>query len=293
MFRKLQGRMGAAWCRMSHGSVMWPLHGEYRCRTCGRRYPAFSETPRAYQINRAALKSAVSLLLVAAVITLARPAGAANMVPGQTTAEAEAVLERYFGFAGFEAWPVESVEIHAALPKMAKAGELRGIRRLSSIGASRYEIVELAGDRTVKKQVIARYLKAEERASELSAKSVAITPANYRFSFLGVVDDGEYLAYAFQITPRRKRPGLIQGEIWLDQGTGVPVRQFGRLVKSSSAFFRRVSVIRENALRDGIVESRLTHIKVETRSIGQAELVIEERPLRSQDDVEFGEFDTP
>lgn len=46
------------------------------------------------------------------------------------------------------------------------------------------------------------------------------------------MDDGEYLAYAFQITPRRKQPGLIQGEIWLDQGTGVPVRQFGRLVKS-------------------------------------------------------------
>ena len=71
------------------------------------------------------------------------------------------------------------------------------------------------------------------------------------------------LAYAFQITPRRKRPGLIQGEIWPDQGTGVPVRQIGRLVKSPSAVIRRVSVIRENALREGIVESRLTHIKVE------------------------------
>ncbi len=100
------------------------------------------------------------------------------------------------------------------------------------------------------------------------------------------------LAYAFQITPRRKRPGLIQGEIWLDQGTGVPVRQIGRLVKSPSAVIRRVSVIRENALREGIVESRLTHIKVEIRSIGHAELVIEERPLRSPDYFEFGEFDT-
>ncbi len=279
MFRELHSRMGAAWCRMSHGSVMWPVHGEYQCRTCGRRYPAFSETPRSYQINRAALKSAVSLLLVAAALTLVTPASAANVVTGQTTAEADAVLERYFAFAGMEAWPVESVEIHAALPGAAKAGELRGIRLLSSVGASRYEITDLAGDRTVKEQVIARYLKAEERASQLSVKSVAISPANYRFSFLGVVDDGEYLAYAFQIKPRHKRPGLIRGEIWLDPGTGVPVRQFGRLVKSPSPFIRRVSVIRDNALRDGIVESRLTHIKVETRLIGQAELVIEERPF--------------
>ena len=95
MFRKLQWRVGAAWCRMSHESVLWPLHGEYRCRTCGRRYPAFSETPRRYQINRGALTSAVSLLLVAAAVALAQPAGAASVVTGQTTAEAEAVLERY------------------------------------------------------------------------------------------------------------------------------------------------------------------------------------------------------
>jgi hypothetical protein len=172
----------------------------------------------------------VSLLLVVAVVTLARPARAANVATGQN-ADAEAVLERYFGFGGMTAWPVESVEIHAALPRMAKAGELRGIRRLSSTGASRYEIIDLAGDRTVKVQVIARYLKAEERASEIPVRSVAITPANYRFAFKGVIDDGEYLAYAFQVTPRRKWPGLIQGEIWLDQGTAVPVRQFGRLVK--------------------------------------------------------------
>ena len=92
MFRKLQWRMGAAWCRMSHGSLMWPVHGEYQCRTCGRRYPAFPETPRAYQINQAGLKSAVSLLLVAAVVTLAPPARAANVRTGQTTAEAVGLL---------------------------------------------------------------------------------------------------------------------------------------------------------------------------------------------------------
>lgn len=163
MFRTFQSRMGAAWCRMSHASVMWPLHGEYQCRTCGRRYPAFSEAPRTVQVNGAALKSAVSLLLVAAAVTLARPARAANVATRQTAAEAQAVIERYFEIAGMEAWPVESVEIHAALPRMAKAGELRCIRLLSSTGASRYEIVDLAGGRTVREQVIARYLKAEER----------------------------------------------------------------------------------------------------------------------------------
>jgi hypothetical protein len=61
MFRKLQSRVGVAWCRMSHGSVMWPLHGEYQCRTCGRRYPAFLETPHTHHANGTELKSAVSV----------------------------------------------------------------------------------------------------------------------------------------------------------------------------------------------------------------------------------------
>jgi hypothetical protein len=27
------------WCRTMHGSPMWPSHGHYECRTCGREYP--------------------------------------------------------------------------------------------------------------------------------------------------------------------------------------------------------------------------------------------------------------
>ena len=27
------------WCHAMHGGVMWPVHGEYRCRACLRAYP--------------------------------------------------------------------------------------------------------------------------------------------------------------------------------------------------------------------------------------------------------------
>ena len=27
------------WCRTMHDSPMWPSHGRYECRTCGREYP--------------------------------------------------------------------------------------------------------------------------------------------------------------------------------------------------------------------------------------------------------------
>jgi len=228
-------------------------------------------------------KIGYALTLLFAISTV--PAQAAG-VPKAQAVEAAAALERYLS-GGSAPWTVESIEIHAALVKLDKSGRLRAIRRVAPTGGSRYEVIQLAGDRTVELQVIARYLNAEERQSILPPESVAITNANYKFAYQGAIDDGEHLAYAFQITPRHKRAGLIKGELWLDQRTGAPVVQFGRAVKSPSVFIKRVSVNRENTLRDGVIESRLTHITVETRLLGRAELVIEERPLMSPEALQL------
>jgi hypothetical protein len=174
---------------------------------------------------------------------------------------------------------VESVEIHASLDRLDKTGHLKAIRTLVPAGAAEYQAVQLDGDRTVRDQVIVRYLHAEDRALRMPASSVAVTPANYKFAYRGVVDDGERLAYAFRITPRKKRAGLIKGELWLDVATGLPIRRSGHLVKSPSVWIRRVAVTQEDSMRDGSVEARLTHINVDTRLVGRAEVVIEERPL--------------
>ena len=32
-------KLGALRCRLMHDAPMWPIHGSYRCRTCGRSYP--------------------------------------------------------------------------------------------------------------------------------------------------------------------------------------------------------------------------------------------------------------
>jgi len=32
-------KFGTLWCDLMHDSPMWPIHGEYQCRICGRRYP--------------------------------------------------------------------------------------------------------------------------------------------------------------------------------------------------------------------------------------------------------------
>ena len=33
------GYIAEIWCRTVHDSPMWPSHGHYQCRTCGREYP--------------------------------------------------------------------------------------------------------------------------------------------------------------------------------------------------------------------------------------------------------------
>jgi hypothetical protein len=288
MFSQLRSQVGTVWCTLAHNKVMWPVHGHYECRECGRLYPAFAEEPAGKPARRAALQPALPVVLAVILATFAHPAHAVEALTGRHLAtEAQAALDRYTAAAAAAPWEIESIEIHASLPGLEKTGELQAIRRLPPRAGSRYQVLQLAGDRMVKDQVIVRYLHAEEKAADIPAAAVAISPANYKFVYKGVVDDGERLAYVFQITPRRKRVGLIKGELWLDQHTGVLVRESGRLVKSPSVFIKRVAVTQENTLRHGVVESRLTHIRVDTRLVGRAELVIEERPINPVETVQL------
>jgi hypothetical protein len=175
-------------------------------------------------------------------------------------------------------WSLETVEIDASLPKFATKGRLRAIRRLLPHGAPQYQVLELAGDGTVKQQVIGRYLSAEVRAAAIPAATTAITPANYKFRYKRSISDGDSVAYVFLISPRKKADGLIKGELWLDGETGLAVRQAGYLVKSPSIFIKRIDVTREIALTEGIAQMRTTHLSVNIRFMGRAELTIHERP---------------
>jgi hypothetical protein len=182
-------------------------------------------------------------------------------------------------------WPLETIEVEASLPKMKKTGWLRAIRRAFPSEKPHYEVLEMAGDRTVKNQVIARYISANERATELPASSVAITSANYEIHYVGSVCVGDRPAYAFRITPRKKREGLINAVLWLDSETGIAVRESGYLAKNPSVFLKRVNLTRENELHNGTIRAITTHVLVETRLVGPAQLVIVERPTSDEQAV--------
>ena len=158
------------------------------------------------------------------------------------------------------------VEIEASLPKLARRGRLQAIR--------------IEGDRTVNQQVIARYLSAE-------AQAVAVSPANYKFYFVGAVGPAGSLAYVFRIAPRRKRSGLMQGELWIDAASGLAIRKAGQMVKMPSVFVRRIDVVQDTYILEAAPYLRVTHLEVDTRLAGLAELTIRERigaPTEDPDD---------
>ena len=85
--------------------------------------------------------------------------------------------------------------------------------------------------------------------------------------------------YVFDITPKQKRDGLLQGQLWIDAETGIAVRQTGFVVKKPSVFVRRIAITRELTLSGGMPSSRTTRVEIDTRIVGRAELMITERPL--------------
>jgi hypothetical protein len=40
-----QARIADLWCKLMHSEPMWPSHGQYECRTCGRRHRVCWEQP--------------------------------------------------------------------------------------------------------------------------------------------------------------------------------------------------------------------------------------------------------
>ncbi len=246
------------------------------------------------EMRRSAARSIVLLALLLAAPGYGRqsspveqtpPLSAANLtVAGSAPALA---LGRYLASIQdrspfTESGPID-VEIQASLPGLAKQGSMLAVRQTGASERSEYSVIKLDGDSTVRQQVIARYLAAEEQAEGLPYSSVAVTPANYKFRYAGSVETNGTAVYVFQIVPKKKRAGLIRGQIWLDSATGIAVHQAGRLVKRPSVFIRQIEVTRDTNLRGGLPDTRVTHVAIDTRLVGRAELTITERPLQTAD----------
>jgi hypothetical protein len=166
------------------------------------------------------------------------------------------------------------VDIQAAVPSLKEHGHLRALRIISKLGQITYKQLGFQGDNTVKKDVIARYLQAEQQGQ--GDTSLAITPANYKFKYKGLktLNDNRQV-YVLQLTPHKKRVGLFKGQLWLDSKTYFPVVEKGRLVKNPSIFFKKVEFERDFITQGGVPVPQHLSSTIDVRLVGTVELSID------------------
>jgi len=92
-----------------------------------------------------------------------------------------------------ESGPV-AVEVEASLPGLYKQSRLLAIRQTGESERSEYRVLQIEGDATVTQEVIAPYLAVQEQAEDLPLSSVAITPATYKFRYMGEAGTGDMSA---------------------------------------------------------------------------------------------------
>lgn len=176
------------------------------------------------------------------------------------------------------------VDIKASIPKLQQMGRLHALRMISEVGRISYRVIGFRGSNTVKKQVIARYLQAEQQSQ--ADPKLAITPANYKFRLKSehVTDAGKRV-YVFALAPRNRAAGLFKGEVWLDASTYLPVYEKGRLSKTPSVFFKKVDFERAFTVRnEQAVPQRLNSVII-TRLIGKVQLDVRYLNYAQTDDA--------
>jgi hypothetical protein len=193
-----------------------------------------------------------------------------------------ASLEQHDPFTGVG--PV-GVLIEASLPHFYKDAQLLAIRKMGENERSEYLIVGVEGDGAALDEVTTRYVALQEELENLPLSSIRISPENYNFRLRGEVKTGIGSAYVYDISPRKRRPGLFKGQIWIEAGTGAEVLISGRIA-DAPAVGSSVDFVRETKL-DGVGYARVTHLSFAVPLLGRSELVVTERPLCKPDDIQL------
>lgn len=215
--------------------------------------------------------------LVSLFLLAAGPVWAAEgNLPDDPASSSDVILAQYLratqSHPSQEANGSTEIDIRASVPKLKKQGRLRVLREISHVGQITYHVLGFQGDNTVKNQVIARYLQAEQQGH--GKQDLAITPANYKFKFRGERGVLGRDVYVFQLSPKHKKVGLFKGELWLNAANYLPVYEKGRLVKNPSIFFKRVDFERAFAIQNGVPVPAHLVSTIQTRLVGKVELEV-------------------
>lgn len=222
-----------------------------------------------------------SVLLL--TLLIAADAQAANLSLPTSYSRPYVAFGRYVALQGqgdaFATSEPVVVLIEASLPGLYKSAALVAVRPPGEDERSGLQVLQLAGDGTVLTEVIERYVTLRRQFDRLPLASTAITPANYKFHFNGEVKTGGAEAYVYDVTPKKRRPGLLSGQVWVDSDNGHEVMLAGYVAEMPAAG-GRVDIVRDTQVIDGSVVGRVTHLAFALPRLGRAEVVITEAVLK-------------
>jgi len=171
----------------------------------------------------------------------------------------------------------------AELPESSQRGAFELQRSYVSPHTLSYKPIHFTGDTFVKSNVITRVLQSEvDFVQKGDPKQVALSDANYRFSYKGLQQLDGHSAYVYQVKPRVKRVGLFKGRIYLDAHTGAVLRSEGTIPKSPSFLVRKLEFVQEYATVDGYTLPVHLHSTAQARIIGQTVVDIYHRDYQIQ-----------
>ena len=168
--------------------------------------------------------------------------------------------------AGYSAATV----IRAELPRSSQHGELALERRYSVPRTLTFKALHYIGDGFVKTNVIGRLLQSEvDHVQKDDPAVTAIRPENYKFSHKHTTEIAGRTVHVYQVKPRKKRPGLFKGRIYLDASTGSLVRAEGRVVKSPSILVNKIDFVQEFTDINGYTLPKHIHSEAKAALVGR------------------------
>jgi hypothetical protein len=222
----------------------------------------------AFDPSRAATPAAGAAVPPASVPDLSAPPALPRMAP-------ELALQVYHGRTVIQAQQLAAYSaisvIHAQLPDAEQQGEYEVQRHFSAPRSLQFTALHYSGDGFVKTNVITRLLQSEvDHVQKDDGALTAISDKNYKFSYKGTDHVNGRLVHVYHLKPRKKRPGLFKGRIYLDAYTGSLVRAEGQVVKSPSLFIKKLEFVQDYAdIGDFTFPSHI-HTDAMARVIGRA-----------------------
>jgi hypothetical protein len=158
----------------------------------------------------------------------------------------------------------------AVLPDAVQRGTFELQRAFVAPRSLRYKPINFTGDTFVKSKVVSRMLQAEVDYVEKTDRSqIALTAANYKFSYKGERKSNEWEIYTYQVKPRHKKAGLFKGHIYLDAHNGNLMRSEGTMVKSLSFFIRKIEFVEDYVEIQHFILPAHLHTTAHVRIIGR------------------------